>query len=137
MTKGKIDTYKGEKLRVVLFACNWCMEPDVYMDPVKDQNSGVDLTPIRIMCTGRINPSFILQAFELGASGVFILGCHKRDCHYEKGNEVAEENIKKSLKLIEILGIERIRVKFHRTSPGAIEEFVREYEKFISKVNST
>jgi F420-non-reducing hydrogenase iron-sulfur subunit len=92
---------------------------------------------IRIMCTARIDPTFILKAFSEGADGVFIGGCHLGDCHYVSGNYKAERRIKLVHELLEELGLEKDRLKLKWVSASEGERFantVKEFTNTIKKV---
>ncbi len=91
---------------------------------------------IRVMCSGRVEPIFILNAFENGADGVMITGCHIGDCHYKSGNKLAEVMVKKTKELISMLGIgaERLRLEWISASEGqkfasAVADFTQELHK--------
>jgi F420-non-reducing hydrogenase iron-sulfur subunit len=88
---------------------------------------------IRVMCSGRVSPMFILEALKDGADGVLVTGCHLGDCHYISGNERAVENIEMARTLIQLLGIEdrRLRLEWISAAEGArfaqvIGEFTEE-----------
>jgi F420-non-reducing hydrogenase iron-sulfur subunit len=77
---------------------------------------------IRVMCSGMVDPIYILRAFEQGADGVLVTGCQPGDCHYISGNLRAEERIAKLKNIINILGLEaeRLKLKWISTSEGII-----------------
>jgi F420-non-reducing hydrogenase iron-sulfur subunit len=73
------------------------------------------------MCSGRIEPQFILRAFELGADGVLVAGCHIGDCHYISGNEKAQKKVEATKELIDQLGLDgrRLRLEWISASEGS------------------
>ena len=71
---------------IVGFLCNWCSYAGADLAGVSRIQSAPNLRSIRVMCSGRVDPTFILRAFELGADGVLVAGCHPGDCHYAEGN---------------------------------------------------
>jgi F420-non-reducing hydrogenase iron-sulfur subunit len=76
---------------------------------------------IRVMCSGRIQPGFVLRAFEKGADGVLVSGCHFGDCHYISGNEHAVEQFDKTKNVVKLLGleVERLRLEWVSAAEGA------------------
>ncbi|UCD83953.1 MAG: hydrogenase iron-sulfur subunit [Deltaproteobacteria bacterium] len=97
--------------KVVVFACNW--------GAFKQDDRGEIVLPrkypgtniIRIMCSGRLSPALILQAFELGADGVLILSCPEGECHYSFGRKVAEKNFTAANKIMRLLGYDEHRLR--------------------------
>jgi len=72
--------------RIVGFLCNWCAYSGADLAGISRLQSSPCLRVIRVMCTGRVDPGFVLQAFRSGADGVLLAGCHAGDCHYQEGN---------------------------------------------------
>ncbi len=106
--------------RILGFTCNWCAYAGADLAGTSRTQYPPNIRMIRVMCTGRINPEFILKAFEVGADGVLIGGCHIGDCHYLKGNYQAIKRHQLLKKLIEQFGIapERLRLEFISASEG-------------------
>jgi F420-non-reducing hydrogenase iron-sulfur subunit len=106
--------------RIVAFACNWCS----YAGADGAGTNRIQYSPnfriIRVMCSGRITPAFVLKAFELGADGVLVSGCHFGDCHYIFGNHKAVEQFDRTRRLVNILGLEpeRIRLEWVSAAEG-------------------
>ncbi len=107
--------------RIVAFLCNWCGYAGADLAGVSRFQYPATIRVIRIMCSGRVQPSFILSAFKDGADGVLVCGCHIGDCHYISGNEYAENRFKKTEKLIELIGIDpkRVRLEWVSAAEGA------------------
>ena len=76
---------------IVVFACNWCSYAGADTAGVSRIQHQPHFRMIRVMCSGRIQPGFVLRAFEKGADGVLVSGCHFGDCHYVFGNHRALE----------------------------------------------
>jgi F420-non-reducing hydrogenase iron-sulfur subunit len=108
--------------RIVGLLCNWCTYAGADMAGTSRMQYPTNVRFIRLMCSSRVDPQFILKAFELGADGVFIGGCHPGDCHYVTGNYRTEERFNLIRKLIEELGIEpeRLRLEWISASEGAV-----------------
>jgi len=106
--------------RIVAFLCNWCGYAGADLAGVSRFQYPATIRVIRIMCSGRVQPSFILEAFKDGADGVLVCGCHIGDCHYISGNEYAEKRFKKTEKIVLLLGIDprRIRLEWVSAAEG-------------------
>lgn len=116
--------------RIVVFACNWCAYAGADLAGVGRMEYPVNVRIIRTMCSGRLDPGFVLRAFELGADGVLILGCHPGDCQYIEGNLKAEKRVKMLRGLLAALGFEeeRLRLRWVSASEGArFTEVIREF----------
>lgn len=86
------------------------------------------------MCSGRVDPQFVLEAFRNGADGVLILACHPGDCHYKEGNYRAVQRHRILLQVLEEFGIEKERCKFDYVSAGEGEQFVRVITETVSAI---
>lgn len=105
---------------IVVFACNWCSYAGA-------DTAGVSRIPhqphfriIRVMCSGRVHTGFILRAFEKGADGVMVSGCHIGDCHYVSGNERQLEQFEITKSIVNLLGLEpgRVRLEWISAAEG-------------------
>jgi F420-non-reducing hydrogenase iron-sulfur subunit len=88
------------------------------------------------MCSGRVDPQFVLDAFRKGADGVLILGCHPGDCHYKEGNYRAVQRHRILLRLLCQFGIEKERCNFDYVSAGEGEKFVRVITEMVSTIKA-
>jgi F420-non-reducing hydrogenase iron-sulfur subunit len=108
--------------RLVGFLCNWCS----YTGADLAGTSRLDYLPncrvIRVMCSGRVDPTFIVKAFAMGADGVLVSGCHPGDCHYLEGNYKTMRRIPLLKMMLEQFGIEpeRLRLTFVSASEGEL-----------------
>ena len=116
---------KDEKLTIVTFLCNWCSYEGADRAGSARLNCPANVRVIRVMCSGRIEPQFVIQAFQDGASGVLILGCHPGDCHYKKGNYKARRRIILLKKTLKQLGIEQDRVRLDWVSASEGKRFAK------------
>ena len=107
--------------RIVGFLCNWCSYAGADLAGVSRIQYPPNLRVIRVMCSGRVDPAFILEAFISGADGVLLSGCHPGDCHYIAGNYKAQRRGILLKKLLEQFGLEpqRLRIEFVSASEGA------------------
>lgn len=91
---------------------------------------------IRVMCSGRVEPLFIVRALEMGADGVLIAGCHIGDCHYISGNEKAEKRMKMIAELLDILGIGHNRMRLEWISASEGEKFAETIKEFTEQIKA-
>jgi F420-non-reducing hydrogenase iron-sulfur subunit len=111
--------------RIVGFFCNWCAYSGADMAGVARTPSSPSVRVIRTMCTGRIDPAFVLKAFAEGADGVLIGGCHPGDCHYQEGNYKCLRRALLVRKVLEAHGIDPRRLRLEWISASEGEKFAR------------
>ncbi|HRE09690.1 MAG TPA: hydrogenase iron-sulfur subunit [Ignavibacteria bacterium] len=106
--------------KIVAFFCNWCTYTAADLAGVSRLKYAPNVKVIRIMCSGRVDPQFILQAFASGADGVLIGGCHPGDCHYSEGNYKMLRRFRLLKRMLHTLGIddERFRLEWISASEG-------------------
>ncbi len=106
--------------KIVGFLCNWCSYAGADLAGVSRVQYPPSLRIVRMMCSGRVDPVFILEAFRSGADGVLIAGCHPGDCHYLSGNYKAENRVLLLKKVLGQLGLEpeRLRLEWVSASEG-------------------
>lgn len=100
----------GWEPRIVAFFCNWCTYTAADLAGVSRMKYAPNVRVIRVMCSGRVDPQFVLDAFANGADGVLIGGCHPGDCHYISGNYKTLRRVQFLYRLLEDLGIEKERL---------------------------
>jgi F420-non-reducing hydrogenase iron-sulfur subunit len=98
--------------RIVAFVCNWCTYTGADLAGTSRLHMASNVRIIRLPCTGRIDPLFIVKAFERGADGVIVSGCHPADCHYTSGNYHARRRFIVFRELMSFMGIDEGRVTF-------------------------
>ena len=109
--------------RIAAFFCNWCTYGGADLAGVSRLQYPTNIRVIRIPCTGRLNPNFILTAFRGGADGVWVSGCHPGDCHYISGNLHARRRFAILKNLLEYVGMEPDRLHFSWISSAEAEKF--------------
>jgi len=122
---------------IVVFACNWCSYAGADLAGTSRFEYPPNTRIIRVMCTGRIDPTFVLEALGMGADGVLITGCHPGDCHYQRGNYMMERRFNYIKKAVESIGIEpeRVRLEWISASEGAkFAALVREMTQQIRQL---
>jgi F420-non-reducing hydrogenase iron-sulfur subunit len=120
--------------RLVVFACNWCSYAGADTAGVSRIQQQPHFRLIRVMCSGRIEPGFVLRAFEKGADGVLVSGCHLGDCHYAFGNERALEQFEKTKRLVRLLGLEEGRLRLEWISAAEGNRFAQVVNSFTDEV---
>lgn len=106
---------------IVSFCCNWCSYAGADLAGTSRLNYPANVKIIRVPCSCRVNPLFILRAFQKGADGVIINGCHPGDCHYSTGNFYTRRRLNLLMGMLDYLGVERerLRVDWVSASEGA------------------
>ena len=107
--------------KIVAFCCNWCSYAGADLAGTSRIQYSPNIRVIRVMCSGRVNPLFVIKALSIGADGVLVLGCHPGDCHYIEGNYKTMRRIPLLRKMLKQLGIEeeRVRLEWVSASEGA------------------
>ncbi|HUI63814.1 MAG TPA: hydrogenase iron-sulfur subunit [Bacteroidota bacterium] len=123
--------------KIIGFLCNWCSYTGADLAGVSRIKSAPNVRVIRTMCSGRVDPAFILKAFQIGADGVIVMGCHLGDCHYQEGNYKTIRRIPFLKRLIEGFGIDprRLRLEWVSASEGdRFAEVVNEMTEEVRKL---
>ncbi len=110
--------------KIVAFLCNWCSYRGADLAGTSRKKCAPNVRPIRVMCSGRVEPDFVLKAFEAGADGVLVLGCHPGDCHYAEGNYKTIRRIALLKKILSQLGVEDERLRLEWVSASEGDRFV-------------
>lgn len=120
--------------KIIVFACNWCSYAGADLAGVSRLQYPTNIRIVRVMCSGRVDPAFVLKAFLNGADGVMLAGCHPGDCHYLEGNLRAEERMKNMVEALKILGweIDRFRLEWISASEG--KRFAQVMTEFTKKI---
>jgi F420-non-reducing hydrogenase iron-sulfur subunit len=105
--------------KILGFLCNWCSYAGADLAGVSRVQYPPNIRVIRVMCSGRVDPAFIFHAFEVGADGVIVMGCHIGDCHYLEGNYEAEKKFDMLLRFLKLIGFDnRVRLEWVSASEG-------------------
>ncbi|MEW6553291.1 MAG: hydrogenase iron-sulfur subunit [Actinomycetota bacterium] len=122
---------------IVAFLCNWCSYAGADLAGTSRIQYPSNVRVIRVMCSGRVNPLFIMNALQQGADGVLISGCHPGDCHYMQGNYYARRRFNLMRNFLEHLGVEpqRVRMSWVSASEGAKwKEVIEEVREGVKEV---
>lgn len=109
--------------KVIAFLCNWCSYAGADLAGVSRIQYPPNIRIVRVPCSGRVNPMFIVKALQTGADGVLVSGCHPGDCHYISGNYYARRRFALLKSLLEFVGVEPGRVHFSWVSAAEGEKF--------------
>lgn len=115
---------KNFEPKITAFVCNWCTYTGADLAGTSRLKYKPNIKMIRVPCTGRIDPVFIVKAFEKGADGVLISGCHPGDCHYNTGNFHARRRWVLFTELLSFMGIDSSRLFFSWVSASEGKKFV-------------
>ena len=125
---------KEWKPRIVAFFCNWCTYTAADLAGVSRLKYAANIRVIRLMCSGRVDPQFILDALARGADGVLIGGCHPGDCHYVEGNYKMLRRFQMLKRMLKDLGIEEQRVRLEWISAAEGEKVKRVVNEMVGQI---
>jgi len=124
------------EVKIVGFLCNWCCYAGADLAGVSRFQYPPNIRIIRVMCSGRVDPVIILDAFLYGADGVFVGGCHLGDCHYLQGNYYAEKKIEMAKRLLKEAGVEPKRLRLEWVSASEGERFSKIMKEFSDEIKA-
>jgi len=119
---------------IIGFLCNWCSYAGADLAGTSRMKYPPNIKSIRVMCSGRVDPVFVLEALRKGADGVLVAGCHPGDCHYQSGNYKANRRMKLLKKLLEDMAIEPGRVRFEYISASEGSKFASVVTEFVDEL---
>lgn len=120
--------------KIVAFFCNWCTYGGADLAGVSRLQYPPNFRAIRLPCTGRMSPKFILEAFRRGADGVWVSGCHPGDCHFIAGNYYARRKFTLMNNMLKSMGLEDGRLHFSWISSAEATKFQEVATKVIEEV---
>lgn len=115
----------GFNPKIVGFLCNWCSYSGADLAGISRMQSSPCLRVIRVMCTGRVDPSFVFKALTAGADGILLAGCHPGDCHYMEGNYKCLRRARMIKLMLRSFGIDERRVRLEWISASEGEKFAQ------------
>ncbi|MCD7775277.1 MAG: hydrogenase iron-sulfur subunit [Clostridiales bacterium] len=143
----KAETFSSEKTDceengkfipvIVAFCCNWCSYAGADLAGSSRLTYPSNVKIIRVPCSCRVNPTFILRAFGRGADGVILAGCHPGDCHYSTGNYYTRRRMTLLFSMLSYMGIEKERMKLQWISAAEgvkFAETMNEFSKSVEKL---
>ncbi|MDD7200376.1 MAG: hydrogenase iron-sulfur subunit [Sphaerochaetaceae bacterium] len=126
------DTYRP---KIVAFCCNWCSYAGADLAGTNRLQYPAEVKIVRVPCSCRVNPIFILRAYQRGADGVILCGCHPGDCHYTKGNYFTRRRMTLLFSMLDYLGIEKERTRVEWVSAAEGNRFAHVMQDFVSTVS--
>jgi len=122
--------------KIVGFLCKWCAYTGADLAGTSRIKYPPNVTPIRVMCSGRVDPVLVMKALSSGADGVLIAGCHPGDCHYTSGNVKTIRRFTLLQKMLDQFGIERDRVRLEWVSASEGERYARVVENMTDTLRT-
>jgi len=120
--------------KILGILCNWCSYAGADLAGISRKRYAPNVRIVRVMCSGRVEPAFILKAFAKGADGVLVLGCHPGDCHYAEGNYKALRRMPMLKKLLSQMGIEDERLRMEWVSASEGDRFAAIVDEMTEQV---
>jgi F420-non-reducing hydrogenase iron-sulfur subunit len=137
MEEAKVEVKKDTwEPKIIAFLCNWCSYAGADLAGVSRLQYPPNVRIIRVPCSGRVNPLFIIRALRQGADGVLVSGCHPGDCHYLSGNYYARRKFTLLDSLLEHLGLEKGRVQFSWVSASESIKFAQVIKEVTESVRA-
>jgi len=124
------------KPTIVSFLCNWCSYTGADLAGTSRMTYAPNIRVIRVMCSGRVDPTFVLTAFREGADGVLICGCHPGDCHYHEGNYKCLRRYHLLQKYMEQMGIHKDRLRLAWISASEGKQFADLADEMTEQVTA-
>ena len=122
------------KPKIVVFCCNWCSYAGADLAGISRFQIKPYFRVIRTMCSARVDPEWILEAFRLGADGIIVAGCHPGDCHYIGGNYRTRRRMALLRLLLKQFGLNSERLELAWVSAGEAEKFATTVNSFIDRI---
>jgi len=128
--------YEEWEPKILAFLCNWCSYAGADLAGISRIQYPPNIRVVRVPCSGRVNPLFLVKALQHGIDGVLVSGCHPGECHYISGNLFARRRFAVLKSLLEYVGIERGRLNFSWVSAAEGEKFSRVVEEVVRDVKA-
>ncbi len=122
--------------KIVGFLCKWCAYTGADLAGTSRIKYPPNVTPIRVMCSGRVDPVLVMKALSSGADGVLVAGCHPGDCHYTSGNVKTIRRFKLLQRMLTQFGIERDRVRLEWVSASEGERYAQVVENMTETLRT-
>jgi len=122
------------KPKIIVFCCNWCAYAGGDLAGISRYQIKPYFRVIRTMCSARVDPAWIMEAFRLGADGVMVAGCHPGDCHYIGGNYRTRRRMAMLRSLLKQFGLNEQRLELAWISAGEAEKFATTMNDFIESI---
>jgi F420-non-reducing hydrogenase iron-sulfur subunit len=129
---------KDEKFmpKILAFLCNWCSYAGADLAGTSRLKYPTSILPIRVMCSSRVDPLFVLTAYLRGADGILIAGCHPGDCHYQEGNYYTRRRFAMLKKIFENTGLDSDRILLSWISASEGQKYAKVSTEFTKKIKT-
>jgi F420-non-reducing hydrogenase iron-sulfur subunit len=122
--------------KIIGFLCTWCSYTGADLAGTARLKSAPNLRSVRVPCSGRVSPELIMKAFDKGADGVLVLGCHIGECHYDNGNHRTAKRLPVLHELMTFAGLEAERLRLDWVSASEGDRFARIVNEFTEAVRA-
>jgi len=134
-TEKELNNSKEDSgVNIVAFLCNWCSYAGADAAGTSRLRQPENIRIIRVPCSGRVNPLFVLKAFNLGADGVLVSGCHPNDCHYAEGNFYARRRLEFLKEFLPFMGIDKNRFTYQWVSASEAQKWQNVVVNFVKRI---
>jgi coenzyme F420-reducing hydrogenase delta subunit len=130
----KNNSKEKNGVNIIAFLCNWCSYAGADAAGTSRLRQPENIRIIRVPCSGRVNPLFILKAFNLGADGVLVSGCHPNDCHYSEGNFYARRRLEFVKEFLPFMGIDKDRFAYQWVSASEGQKWQNVVINFVKRI---
>ena len=120
--------------KIIAFCCNWCTYAAADIAGTSRIHYPANVRIVRVMCSGMVDPIYILKAFEMGADGVLIAGCHEVDCHYLNGPLKCDAMFEKIKRVVNTLGLEDERLRREMIAAAEAPIFAKLIEEMVKQL---
>ena len=131
-----MDKSKDFNPKILAFLCNWCSYAGADLAGTSRLKYPPAILPIRVMCSSRVDPLFIIKAYLTGADGVLIAGCHPGDCHYQEGNYYTRRRFAMFKKIMENVGLESDRFRLSWVSASEGQKYAKVAKEITEKIKT-
>jgi F420-non-reducing hydrogenase iron-sulfur subunit len=121
---------------IIGFLCRWCSYTGADLAGTSRLKYPANMIPIKVMCSGRVDPSMVLKALADGADGVMVLGCHPGDCHYHEGNHKTMRRVPMLKTILEQYGVDPARVRLEWVSASEGDRFAEVVSEFTEEIRA-
>ena len=132
----EVESQADWEPKIIAFLCNWCSYAGADLAGISRIQYPPNVRIVRLPCSGRVNPLYIIKSLQHGADGVLVSGCHPGDCHYISGNYYARRRFALLKNLLEFVGVEPGRVNFSWVSAAEGEKFSQVVKDVVETVKA-
>jgi len=132
----KASAKEGWEPKIIAFLCNWCSYAGADLAGISRIQYPSNIRVVRVPCSSRVSPYFIIKSLQRGWDGVLVSGCHPGDCHYISGNLVARRRFSVFKDIMEYIGVEPGRINFSWISAAEGERFSKVVKEVVERIRA-